>query len=574
MPKAVPKSKKARCRCFGISPETYDVLMLLPGYDPFRDANEDDGYCFDEEAAIQAISFFPTYLTHVKGDLSRKPFILEPWQSSVIANVWGWRDALGRRRYRWVFIYVPKKNGKTTFAAGIVLLVLVTDHEAGAEIYGLGASKEQASYLFQQVVGMVKQEPELDRGLHIFGGRGGSVQKAIMNEAEMSSYRVIAADADSADGANVHCAVLDELHRYPKREIVDVIELSTIARSQPLVVYTTTADFNRPSICNEKLTRARAVRDGDFRDARFLPVVYEATNDDDWTDPKVWRAANPNLGVTFPESGLADLCRSVKASPAQQNNFKRLHLNIVTDADVVWIPREAWVASAGPTSVFDLREALKGRECYGGLDLSEKLDITALILVFPRLDKPGGTEQGLAYDWLGWFFIPDQNAIVREERDGVPYTTWAAQDYVIRTEGDVVDHEFIKKKILALSKVYKIKELGYDPWNATQLATQLHGHHGLPLVEVRQGYHTLSEPCKTFEALVHGARFRHGGNPVMDWMVANTMVKTDPSGNIKPDKSKSTGRIDGVAATVTALARAVRRKEARGGWGFFIGDDG
>lgn len=521
------------------------LIGTLPGYDPLRTA----GDCvFDAAAAGAAITFIHDCIKQPKGAKAGQPFVLQAWQQALVANVFGWKRPDGTRRFREVFLYVPKKNGKTALIGAVMLYVLMKDGEFGAELYSAASSRDQAALLFSYCVGMIRQCKPMEQRLLIHGDSGaGGVQRVITYRDRMSVYKCLSADANTADGANVSFAAIDELHRHKDGELADVLQKSTAARSQPIVIYTTTADYARESVCNAKLAYAKAVRDnpGDpskpGHDAAFLPVIYEASAADDWTDPAVWRLANPNLGVTFQEDFLARECQKAQETPSERNNFRRLHLNIVTEAEHQWLGVPEWDACG-----VDLDpEDLDGRECWGGLDLSTTTDLTALVLLFPEPD--GGVTV------LPRFWCPDETIVTRARKDRVPYDVWRDCDHLVATPGNVVDQEFIRAEVNRLKDRYRILGLGVDPWNAAKLMTDLQSD-GVPLVKVAQGIGSLNGPSKTLERLVASRKLRHPKNPVLDWMAKNVVVKPDANENIKPLKGKSTGRIDGIAALVTGLA--------------------
>lgn len=320
---------------------------------------------------------------------------------------------------------------------------------------------------------------------------------------------------------------------------------STGARRQPLIIHITTADFDRESICNEKYDYACKVRDGVVDDPAFLPVIYEAGLDEDWTSPKVWKRVNPNLGVSLSVDYLQRECRKAQDTPSYENTFKRLHLNIRTQQDVRWLTLEAWDACDG--SPID-ESALARRQCWAGLDLSTTTDISALVLVFLEDD---GT-----VILVPKFWIPAEGAEKRERRDRVPYVTWARQGLVEMTPGNVIDYDRIKAYIDSLHETYDVHEIAIDRWNATQITTQLQceGHE---VIAFGQGYRDMSAPTKEFEKLVISGKLRHGGNPVLRWMVSHVSVETDAARNLKPSKKKSTERIDGIVAAIMALGRAL-----------------
>jgi phage terminase large subunit-like protein len=327
---------------------------------------------------------------------------------------------------------------------------------------------------------------------------------------------------------------------------VDVLTTSTAARRQPLVVYITTADYSRPSVCNRVHDRASKVRDGIIADSSFLPVIYEAGIEDDWTDPAVWAAANPNLGISVKLDYLQRECERAKNEPSYENTFKRLHLNIRTRQDVKAISEEAWRACADPID----EALLAGRTCYGGLDLSTKIDLSAWVLVFPP------TDEDPRWRVLPRFYAPSDSAEKRERTDRVPYLTWARQGFLKLTEGNVVDYSFIEAQVLEDARRFDLREVAYDPWNATATATRLQDQ-GATMVEFGQGYRSMAEPTKELERLIVAGELAHPANAVLDWMASNVMWEIDPAGNPKPSKRKSTERIDGIVALVMGLGRAL-----------------
>ena len=389
---------------------------------------------------------------------------------------------------------------------------------------------------------MVLAEPELL-------ARGRVFLNNIVVEATGSELKVVSAEAYTKHGVNAHGVIIDELHAQPNRELVDVLTTSTGARRQPLIIYITTADFDRESICNEKYDYACKVRDGIIADPAFLPVIYEAQRDDDWTSPAVWARANPNLGVSVSREYLERECRRAQETPTYENTFKRLHLNLRTQQDVRWLSIEAWDA-CGDEPVDE--SALDGQACFAGLDLSTTTDVSALALVFPDSD---GTVAVVSRFW-----IPGDNAEKRERRDRVPYQTWCRQGLIDMTPGNVIDYDRIRSAINELGQRFDIREIAIDPWNSTQLALQLQGD-GFEVVTFGQGFRDMTAPTKELEKLVISGKLHHGGHPVLRWMASNVAVETDAAGNLKPSKKKSTERIDGVVATIMALGRSMKQEQ-------------
>jgi phage terminase large subunit-like protein len=522
-----------------------ELLQLNPGYDPFATADL-KRYHFDADAAQRALDFFSECLTFTAGEWMGRPFLLQSWQQAIVANLFGWkctdRKSGGKalRRYREAFIYVPRKCGKSELAGGLGNLLTFADGEPAAHVYCAAADREQARLVFTAARTMVQAEPAL-------ACRARTYRDSIVVPDTGSVLKVVSAEAYSKHGINAHGIIIDELHAQPTRELVDVLVTSTGARRQPLVIFITTADFDRESICNEKHDYACKVRDGVIDDPSFLPVIYEALPGDDWTDPRTWEKVNPNLGISVSHEYLERECKRAQESAAYENTFKRLHLNMRTQQDVRWLTLESWDACSEPA--ID-PEQLAGRECYAGLDLSTTTDVTALVLLFPEDD---GTITVLPRFW-----IPANNALKRERRDRVPYQAWVHLKLIEATAGNVVDYDIIRARINELGQRFRIQEIAVDPWNATHIVSQL-TNDGFEVVEFRQGFASMTAPTKELEKLVLGGKLRHGGNAVLRWMASNVAVETDAAGNLKPSKKKSTERIDGIVAMIMALGRAMVR---------------
>ncbi len=538
------------------------TLKCIPGYDPFATA----GDCwFDKAAAQLACDFFFECLKHVKGELAGEPFVLERWQQAIVGNLFGWKRPDGTRRYRECMIEVPRKNGKTTLAAGIANYVLFCDGEPGAEIYCAAAARDQAALVYDQARGMVEQDEWLNNRSRIY-----SATKCIMLNDNLSFVRTISADASTKHGFNTHCAIIDELHAQPNRELVDAIDTSTGARRQPLILYITTSDFDRPSICNEKVDFACKVRDGIITDESYLPVIHAALLTDNWHSVKTWKKANPNYGVSIKADYLRRKHQKAIEEPTFENTFKRLHLNICTEQSVRWIQMDAWDACAAEINM----DELSGAPCFGGLDLSNTTDLTSFALAFPNYPEKDH------FTVLCWSWCPGENAHKRELRDRVPYITWNRLGHIEITEGNIIDYNVIRRRISGFPRDvpiadgepeafidrFRVIDIGYDPWNARHLCEkQLYDEDGLEMVPFRQGYNSMNEPTKQLERLVIGGMLHHGGQAVMRWAASNVSVRTDPAGNLKPDKEKSSDKIDPIVATIIAIGRAIQHGEEKKG---------
>jgi phage terminase large subunit-like protein len=492
---------------------------------------------FDHQRADQAEQFF-TLLKHWKGEHAGQVFNLEPWQRDIVREVWGRVDEYGHRVTRTVFIAVPRKNGKSTWAAGLGLLLLMADGEPGAEVYCCASDRDQAAIVFQCGREFIEDSVPLS-------SRCQTYRREIKVPHSSSTLKVLSAEAYSKHGLNASGIVFDELHAQPNRDLVDVMETSTASRRQPLTIYLTTAGVDRQSICFELWDYAVKVRDGVIDDPTFLPVIYAAEPEDDWTAPEVWAKANPNLGVSVRMEYLERKCRDAIELPSGESAFRRLHLNQWVDVAVTWLGTEDWNACSG---TLPPDEQLAELPCYGGLDLSTTTDLAALSLVWVR---PGG-----GYYTRAWFWVPEDSVRQRVKRDRVPYDVWVRQGLISTTSGNILDYDRIRDDVLEVAERFNVAELAIDRWNATQITTQLQ-NEGLTVVPFGQGYKSMNPPTKELEKIVIGEQLTHDGNPVLAWNVSNLVVESDAAGNLKPAKNRSTERIDGAVALIMALGRGM-----------------
>ncbi len=531
-------------------------------------------YYFDSDAADRACEFFPRFLTHTKGEWAGQPFALRPWQRRIVRRFFGSkRLADGLRRYRTLFLFVPKKNGKSSFAAGLALCMLYIDGEPGAEVYSLAGDREQANIVFDQAKKMVEANQALAARTEIF-------KRELFVQSTLSYYRVLSADVPSKHGLNPSGIFFDELHVQDNREMWDTVRTGVGARRQAVIVAMTTAGYDKKTLCGEMYDKAIAVRDGKVQDDAFLPVIYGIQKGEDWEDRKVWKRVNPNWGVSVKEDDFEQQYREAKESPAFQNSFRRLRLNEWLQQAVRWIDEKKWAACAGPLAWQEMAAALHGRSCYGALDLSTVTDLSALVLLFDSeigADDPGyptekeiesgkdlpqipGFEYGdplPSYDVLPYFWCPEEGIRIRTQKDRAPYDVWSKEGALIATEGDAVDHGAIRKKIQDLGQDYRIQEIAVDAWNAHKLITELEQEDGFTVARVSQGFGAMTAPTKALDVLYRHRQIRHGGHPVLSWCADNVSVDKDAYDNWKPSKKKSRERIDGIVALVMALARAL-----------------
>ena len=503
---------------------------------------------FDEGKAKRTVDFI-NCLKHTKGKWRGQPFALLPWQETVIRDVFGTVKENGYRQYNTAYVEIPKKNGKSELAAGVALYMTCGDNEWGAEVYGCASDRQQASIVFDVAVDMVEQCPALKKRI-----KPVMSVKRLVYKPTNSFYQVLSAEAYTKHGLNVHAVIFDELHSQPNRELFDVMTKgSGDARTQPLFFLITTAGTDRHSVCFEQHQKAEDILQGRKIDPTFYPVIYGASDDADWSSEEVWRKANPSLGHTIDIEKVRNAYLSAKDNPAEENIFRQLRLNQWVKQSTRWMQMEKWDACAFPV---DEREML-GWECYGGLDLSSSIDITAFVLVFPPRND---TEK---YILLPYFWIPEENMRLRVRRDHVPYDVWEKQGYLQTTEGNVIHYGFIENFIDELGKKFHIKEIAFDRWGAVQMVQNLEGL-GFTVVPFGQGFKDMSPPTKRLMELVLEKNVAHGGHPVLRWMMDNIFVRTDPAGNIKPDKEKSTEKIDGAVAAIMGLDRAIRNEGSTG----------
>lgn len=503
----------------------------IPGFDPRASAG-DCVFCVGE--ASRYVDFIETHIQHVKGFSG--PLILEDWQRAIVGNIFGWKRPDGTRRFRKVFVYVPRKNSKTTLVAAVVLAVLILDGQRGAEIYTAAGDRDQAALVYDIASKMVAQNSELIAICQAY-----TASKTILLPEDGSFIRSVSAEAGTKHGYSASCVVVDELHNQPNRELVDALTTSMGARAlcgSPLTIYMTTAGHDRESLCYEEYDYACKVRDAVFCDIETLPVIYEADASLDWCSPRTWAIANPNLGVSVSLEYLVAECEKAQRIPAYENTFRRLYLNQWTQTNTKWIRLSDWQATASDMI------CKPGDECFVGLDLSATVDLTALCMAFPL---PGGE---FFLDFRFW--VPEDRAHDREIRDRVPYLTWARQGFIRLIPGATIDQEFVRQEIIALRDLYSIRRVAVDPWQATYMMTSLMAD-GFDVCSFRQGYQSMSPACKRFESLLLASKLRVQPTPVMDWMIDNVCVTTDAAGNIKPDKGSSRDKIDGVVAALMAI---------------------
>lgn len=495
-------------------------------------------YWFDEAAAARACAFFPRFLRHSKGKWAGQRFELSPWQEWIIGQAFGWKLRDGRRRFRKVYCEIPRKNGKSQVAAGVGLLLLGADGEAGAEVYSAATKRDQASIVWSEAKRMVNASPDL---------RGSIVpyRSVILAPESGGSFLPLGKDSSTLDGLSPHGVVVDELHAHKTREVLDVLETAMGAREQPFFWMITTAGHGGASVCWEQHEYARKVLEGHVDDPTFLSYVAGAEDGDDWTDPATWEKANPNLDVSVFREYLARECEQAKAIPGKQNAFRRLHLNLWTERGESWLSLAEWDTCG---AVLPLSE-VSDRSAYIGLDLASNRDFAAAVAVVPPAEAGGLW----AVDTR--LYIPEDSIAEKLRTDRVPLDEWVDAGLVTATPGNLIDHQWIKAGVREVRDELDVAEVVFDPWGSPGIIADLQ-NEGFECCQFRLGFSSMAPAMRALESLILSRTLAHGGNPALRWMASNVKVCMDPAGNTKPDKKRSGGRIDGIVALLMAVGRA------------------
>lgn len=531
-----------------------DIAHLIPGYDPWRDCG---AWEWNPAHSERALEFFDEVLTFADGPGAGAAFKLEDWQKAIIVNLYGWWIG-DRRRYREAFIFVPRKNGKTPTLAGLLLHEMICHPTPGGQYYSAAADRDQASLIYRDAAKMVVND-DLLSSLFEMTPSGKLIKR---KDGSGQFFKALSSEAHTKHGLRPCFVAVDELHAHPNAELVDTLTTGTAVKGmQPLVIYITTADYNRESVCNTKYKYACKVRDGLVDDPHFLPVIYEVHDRDwkqqvklpngtlttidhkgeDWTDPEVWKKANPNYGISVSEEYLERECARAKVEPSYANTFKRLHLNIQTESVEAWFRMDQW-DNCGADQ-FD-EEMLRNNDCFAGLDMSSTKDITAFVLYFPD----GGYV-------LPYFWLPGDTAEERQRKDGVPYTEWTGRELIQETDKNHIDDDAIFDKICELGLKFNIRQIAFDGWQAAAMFNRL-SKQGFDAVKFPQSINMMNSPSKRLESMLADKDIRHGGNPVLRWMATNTVKEQDNKGFIRPSKKHSSEKIDGIVALIMAIGAA------------------
>jgi phage terminase large subunit-like protein len=514
----------------------------LAGFDFWRDPGDAKFY---PDLAEWACDFFPENLCFTTGEFAGKPFILEEWQQQIIGHLFGWLRPDGSRRFRYLFLYIPRKNGKTELAAGLGVLFFVADGEPAAEVYCGAKTKGQANIFFSKAKRMVKFNPVLNDRVKPPKGR---YSWTLYDEETESTMQILASDEASAQGFNAHAGVIDELHTLADGGFPGALRESMGARRQPLLAELTTAADVDNEYCNEQLAYAEQVRDGVISDSTCMPIVFRALDKDDVSDPATWYKCNPNLGVSIKESFIRDQYNKLSRTTSGIIRFKKYFLNMQTANNKSWLDVDFWDHCRVQQSSIDLA----GAHCFGAIDRSAVNDISALALYFPDYAS-----------FLFDFIVPRETA-----ESNAAYEQWAKAGYIRISEFSAIRDDELFEMVADAKAKYDIRGIGYDPWRMSSLADWLSKPFGvadseenlrefglgIPVAAIKQDFRTLSGPVNDVEIAIRNRTVRHFGNPVMRWMMQNSRVTKDHKENIKivKENPNSPKKIDGVVTMIMA----------------------
>ena len=500
-------------------------------------------FIYDAEAGDR-ICWFIEHLTHVKGELAGQEIKLEPWQVFILHTTFSWKTTEGIRRFRRVYIEVPRGNGKSSLSSGVALFCLCGDREPGAEVYSFATTRDQAKIVFGDAKEMARQNPKLKRAFDL------QVLATSLYVPKTNSYfQAKSAEGSTLDGLNTHLAVIDELHAHKTRAVYDVVETSLGKRRNSLMWVITTAGFDTAGICYEVRSFVKQILNKEAQDESQFGIIYGLDEGDDWTSEEALQKANPNWGVSVRPEIITSLQAKAIARPSAANNFKTKHLDVWCSAASSWMDMPAWNLCRRNIALSDF----EGFDCYMGLDLGAKNDLTAKVLVFP-VEENGR----LNYYVFGTYYAP-RAALLKSGNS--QYDGWETLGYLKVTEGAVTDFNQIEADILEDCSRFRVKSVAYDPWQATQLATRL-SDNDVPMVEYRNTVQNMSDPMKWLEALVQDKRLIHEGDPALTWMMGNVVAKRDFKDNVFPRKEVYENKIDGAVALIMALGLCVNEENA------------
>lgn len=511
---------------------------------------------FDELDANRVKYYYENYLYHWEDRWAGTPIILEPWQNFIVQQVWGWKvKATGKRRVRKVYVQVARKNAKSTLIGGGIDYELTASHINSPQIF-VGANNEKQAKICTNIAGRImegspKLRPYINSGHLKFYSYNDGIY-SISFRKKNGTVTTMSKNANTKDGFNPSLGVIDEYHEAKDDQLLNVIESGQGAREEPLLFVITTAGFNKAGPCYSKLRDVSIkILEGVLEDDSMLAFIYELDPGDDWKDEKNWIKANPNLNVSvYPEFLRARFIQAINEGGSKEIDFRTKNLNEWCDSENAPIPDDVWIKNTHGLKVEDL----KGKTCYGGLDCSKSVDLNAFCLIFPEFAEIEGK---VISPILPFFWLPESK--IKTNSDRVDYKKWEKEGFIFKTDGNIADYNRMESDIIRIIDQYDFRGLDYDHVYAGNVASNL-ANMGYECAPLRQGHLSLTGPTNEMIRMAFGELFEHFGNPVMRWMIRNLILKTDPAGNVKPDKEKSQNKIDGVSALVNAIARWQRMK--------------
>lgn len=539
------------------------AIAKRDGWDPARIKSDvdaraviDAGCWYDSAAADRVVNFFHRLLRHSVAEWAGKPFQLLEWQEQeLIRPLFGWRRADGTRRFRRGGIWIPKKNGKSTLAAGIELYMLIGDKEIGAEVYTAANDRQQAAIIYKHVKRMVELSPTLRQRI----GPKGIIPstKTIYDSQTGSTLMALSADAPTKEGLNTHALIVDEIHAMKARALWDALVYGGASRRQALILSISTAGVYDPvSIGWEQYDYARQIANGvNDTDWSFFQLIYEVEKDADWTSPDVWKRANPSYGLTVKTDAFAEECREAQAEPKKQNAFRRYRLNQWVQQLTRWIPLDVWDENWPADHAPVTAESMAGQRCDGGLDLGATRDLSAWVKVFECKDDSE------ALDVLARFWIPEAALSNPRNPNRELYQQWVDEGWLETTPGNVTDQDFIEAAIVKDAQVFDLRSVGIDKlFQGQQLMLGL-ADEGIEVFPIGQSAASQGPPTKELERKWNARKIHHGGNPILRWMADNCEVKEDSDGKlkiVKPNTPMDPRKVDGMTALVSAIDRTTR----------------
>lgn len=527
----------------------YVKLAAKRWFDDLENAHN-RGIYFDVAAAVKYFRFVGRYCRHSEGEWAGQIVDLEPWQCFIEANIHGWMNADGTRRFRVSYEEVARKNGKTLRMSANGIYYLVADNEPGAQVYSAATKRDQAREIFEGSLEMVRQEAALLREVI-------DEEHKIKPRKGRGRFVPLSKDSKRMDGFNVHAGLIDEVHAHKDASLYNVIRSGTGARRQPIMRMITTAGFDRKSFCYDQRSRAIKILDGTVEDDSYFAIIYTVDDPEKWDDEREWVKANPNLNISVNIQTLRQQCNEAKDIPDQKVEFLTKRLNIWTYGQVVWMNMEKW----NETKKNDIdgllvfsekckKSEFYQAECYGGLDLSSVEDIASLSLTFEMGDKKIVFNRG---------YLP-QAALERRLKDGDPtLEKFKESGHLIVLPGEVLDYSFIKQDIININDWFDVKGIAFDRWNSSSLVNELLELE-IPMIQFGQGYASMSAPTKELMRLTLAKEVEQN-DPLLTWAVSNVVVVKDPAGNIKPDKSKVSEKIDPAVSAIMSIALCMGNQE-------------